>query len=142
MREKRQPPSAYFAAKALACNSCRTSKLKCDRVKPCGTCVARGIEGTCYQDTSGERNTSPRQNAKGASPTSKNIDLNLQQVTEALRSQQHTLASLASIITGNGNAESSRKSSMPWQEEVRQTLPPADSCNVLFAFYFDEVSAI
>ncbi|GBE79222.1 hypothetical protein SCP_0204190 [Sparassis crispa] len=37
------------ARKAINCEPCRTSKLKCDRNRPCSSCVLRGTTASCYQ---------------------------------------------------------------------------------------------
>ncbi|KAI0733456.1 hypothetical protein C8Q72DRAFT_754676, partial [Fomitopsis betulina] len=39
--ETRQPPPKR-ARKAINCEPCRNSKLKCDRNRPCSSCVLRG----------------------------------------------------------------------------------------------------
>ncbi|KAM0752848.1 hypothetical protein T439DRAFT_323462 [Meredithblackwellia eburnea MCA 4105] len=38
--------------KAASCNNCRSKKLRCDRVAPCSSCVAKGEESKCVWDTS------------------------------------------------------------------------------------------
>lgn len=37
--------------KAINCEPCRASKLKCDRGKPCSGCVLRGTVTACYPDS-------------------------------------------------------------------------------------------
>ncbi|KAG8842519.1 hypothetical protein FRB96_005331 [Tulasnella sp. 330] len=39
------------ARKAINCEPCRASKLKCDRGKPCSGCVLRGTVTACYPDS-------------------------------------------------------------------------------------------
>ncbi|ESK93582.1 nucleus protein [Moniliophthora roreri MCA 2997] len=39
------------ARKAINCEPCRNSKLKCDRNRPCSSCVLRGTAALCYQDS-------------------------------------------------------------------------------------------
>lgn len=35
--------------KGVACDPCRKSHVRCDRVKPaCGVCTRRGIQNKCY----------------------------------------------------------------------------------------------
>ncbi|KZT74513.1 hypothetical protein DAEQUDRAFT_720690 [Daedalea quercina L-15889] len=46
--ETRQPPTKR-ARKAINCEPCRNSKLKCDRNRPCSSCVLRGTTSQCYQ---------------------------------------------------------------------------------------------
>ncbi|KIK65721.1 hypothetical protein GYMLUDRAFT_39227 [Collybiopsis luxurians FD-317 M1] len=41
------------ARKAINCEPCRNSKLKCDRNRPCSSCVLRGTSAMCYQDGRG-----------------------------------------------------------------------------------------
>ncbi|KAH9943012.1 uncharacterized protein BXZ73DRAFT_87457 [Epithele typhae] len=43
----RPPPKR--ARKAINCEPCRNSKLKCDRNRPCSSCVLRGTTSQCYQ---------------------------------------------------------------------------------------------
>ncbi|KAF9821044.1 hypothetical protein IEO21_01021 [Rhodonia placenta] len=54
--EVRQPP-AKRARKAVNCEPCRNSKLKCDRNRPCSSCVLRGTTAQCYQ---GQDSVTPR----------------------------------------------------------------------------------
>ncbi|KAK8856474.1 Fusarisetin A cluster transcription factor fsa6 [Apiospora arundinis] len=42
-----QPPYAKRTRVLLSCGSCRTSKLKCDRLAPCSQCVRRGRPASC-----------------------------------------------------------------------------------------------
>lgn len=43
-------PPTKRARKAINCEPCRNSKLKCDRNRPCSSCVLRGTIALCYQD--------------------------------------------------------------------------------------------
>ncbi|KZV62266.1 hypothetical protein PENSPDRAFT_618134 [Peniophora sp. CONT] len=43
------PPAAKRQRKAINCEPCRASKLKCDRNRPCSSCVLRGTTSACYQ---------------------------------------------------------------------------------------------
>ncbi|KAI5116072.1 hypothetical protein M0805_002918 [Coniferiporia weirii] len=43
-------PPAKRARKAINCAPCRTSKLKCDKARPCSSCVLRGTASHCYTD--------------------------------------------------------------------------------------------
>ncbi|KAF7301596.1 hypothetical protein MIND_00725100 [Mycena indigotica] len=47
------PRPAKRARKAINCEPCRNSKLKCDRNRPCSSCVLRGTSAMCYQDGRG-----------------------------------------------------------------------------------------
>lgn len=44
------PPPFYVRTNRISCDACRKRKLRCDRVKPCSTCVKRGISEQCYQE--------------------------------------------------------------------------------------------
>ncbi|PFH52563.1 hypothetical protein AMATHDRAFT_1965 [Amanita thiersii Skay4041] len=46
-------PPTKRARKAINCEPCRNSKLKCDRNRPCSSCVLRGTSAMCYQDARG-----------------------------------------------------------------------------------------
>ncbi|KAF5393578.1 hypothetical protein D9757_000398 [Collybiopsis confluens] len=46
------------ARKAINCEPCRNSKLKCDRNRPCSSCVLRGTSAMCYQDGRGPESES------------------------------------------------------------------------------------
>ncbi|KAF8845601.1 hypothetical protein BDN67DRAFT_961186 [Paxillus ammoniavirescens] len=46
-------PPTKRARKAINCEPCRNSKLKCDRNRPCSSCVLRGTIALCYQDARG-----------------------------------------------------------------------------------------
>lgn len=43
-------PPAKRSRKAINCEPCRASKLKCDRARPCSSCVLRGTAAACYAD--------------------------------------------------------------------------------------------
>lgn len=45
-----RPPAPKRARKAINCEPCRNSKLKCDRNRPCSSCVLRGTTASCYQN--------------------------------------------------------------------------------------------
>ncbi|KAF7331761.1 hypothetical protein MKEN_00056000 [Mycena kentingensis (nom. inval.)] len=47
------PRPTKRARKAINCEPCRNSKLKCDRNRPCSSCVLRGTSASCYQDGRG-----------------------------------------------------------------------------------------
>ncbi|KAH9853869.1 hypothetical protein C2E23DRAFT_727985 [Lenzites betulinus] len=49
--DSRPPPKR--ARKAINCEPCRNSKLKCDRNRPCSSCVLRGTTALCYQGQEG-----------------------------------------------------------------------------------------
>ncbi|GJE84775.1 Zn(II)2Cys6 transcription factor [Phanerochaete sordida] len=45
-----RPTAPKRARKAINCEPCRSSKLKCDRNRPCSSCVLRGTTASCYQN--------------------------------------------------------------------------------------------
>lgn len=45
------PRPVKRSRKAINCEPCRASKLKCDRGKPCSGCVLRGTVSACYPDS-------------------------------------------------------------------------------------------
>ncbi|KAI0346994.1 hypothetical protein BDW22DRAFT_1351330 [Trametopsis cervina] len=49
-----KPPAPKRARKAINCEPCRSSKLKCDRNRPCSSCVLRGTTASCYQNHDGD----------------------------------------------------------------------------------------
>ncbi|TFK29338.1 hypothetical protein FA15DRAFT_582359 [Coprinopsis marcescibilis] len=51
-------PPTKRARKAINCEPCRNSKLKCDRNRPCSSCVLRGTSAMCYQDGRGPESSS------------------------------------------------------------------------------------
>ncbi|KDR83496.1 hypothetical protein GALMADRAFT_235669 [Galerina marginata CBS 339.88] len=52
-------PPTKRARKAINCEPCRNSKLKCDRNRPCSSCVLRGTSASCYQDARGHESSDP-----------------------------------------------------------------------------------
>ncbi|KAF9482002.1 hypothetical protein BDN70DRAFT_854145 [Pholiota conissans] len=52
-------PPTKRARKAINCEPCRNSKLKCDRNRPCSSCVLRGTSASCYQDARGQDGSDP-----------------------------------------------------------------------------------
>ncbi|KAH7930037.1 hypothetical protein BV22DRAFT_1028781 [Leucogyrophana mollusca] len=61
-------PPTKRARKAINCEPCRNSKLKCDRNRPCSSCVLRGTIALCYQDARGhESETQIRSDDSNAS---------------------------------------------------------------------------
>ncbi|KJA24617.1 hypothetical protein HYPSUDRAFT_38685 [Hypholoma sublateritium FD-334 SS-4] len=65
-------PPTKRARKAINCEPCRNSKLKCDRNRPCSSCVLRGTSASCYQDARGHDSTDPL--ARGDDPQYARID--------------------------------------------------------------------
>ncbi|KAF4968698.1 hypothetical protein FSARC_3984 [Fusarium sarcochroum] len=50
----------------VSCSTCRTSKLKCDKQHPCGTCQKRGQEDSCrFEPTSKQASSSLARSGEG-----------------------------------------------------------------------------
>ncbi|KAF8656412.1 hypothetical protein AX16_002556 [Volvariella volvacea WC 439] len=52
-------PPTKRVRKAINCEPCRNSKLKCDRNRPCSSCVLRGTSAMCYRDARGNETGEP-----------------------------------------------------------------------------------
>lgn len=50
-------PPTKRSRKAINCAPCRNSKLKCDKARPCSSCVLRGTASQCYMDEKDETST-------------------------------------------------------------------------------------
>ena len=48
------PRPTKRSRKAINCEPCRSSKLKCDRGRPCSGCVLRNTVSQCYSDAPGD----------------------------------------------------------------------------------------
>ncbi|KIY71772.1 hypothetical protein CYLTODRAFT_418491 [Cylindrobasidium torrendii FP15055 ss-10] len=59
------------ARKAINCEPCRNSKLKCDRNRPCSSCVLRGTAAQCYADG---RSGPEQQRVEEVHPTHPRVD--------------------------------------------------------------------
>ncbi|KAG1780404.1 fungal-specific transcription factor domain-containing protein [Suillus placidus] len=88
-----QRPPTKRARKAINCEPCRNSKLKCDRNRPCSSCVLRGTIALCYQDARGHEsdlNLRPDdQNASRVDP--------MQEITRL----KHSVSLLETFIIAN-----------------------------------------
>ncbi|KAG8693062.1 hypothetical protein FRC08_009345, partial [Ceratobasidium sp. 394] len=62
-----RPPKR--SRKAINCDPCRASKLKCDRGRPCSGCVLRGTTAQCYPDSTTNEHGTPAQ-SNGTDPVS------------------------------------------------------------------------
>ncbi|KAG1773830.1 hypothetical protein EDD22DRAFT_984110 [Suillus occidentalis] len=91
--EHDQRPPTKRARKAINCEPCRNSKLKCDRNRPCSSCVLRGTIALCYQDARGHEsdlNLRPDdQNASRVDP--------MQEITRL----KHSVSLLETFIIAN-----------------------------------------
>lgn len=97
-QDSARPPTKR-ARKAINCEPCRNSKLKCDRNRPCSSCVLRGTIALCYQDAraheSGIQSRSDDQNATRVDPMQEIVRL------------KHSVSLLETYIIANhrpGNA--------------------------------------
>ncbi|KAF8335413.1 uncharacterized protein EI90DRAFT_3048299 [Cantharellus anzutake] len=82
--------------KAINCEPCRASKLKCDRGRPCSGCVLRGTTAQCYPDE--ERGPPPLQDHKKEEATLSLVDVR----TEVGRIRK-SLAILESLVPREGS---------------------------------------
>ncbi|KAH7343852.1 hypothetical protein B0J17DRAFT_193228 [Rhizoctonia solani] len=57
--DSQRPPKR--SRKAINCDPCRASKLKCDRGRPCSGCVLRGTTALCYPDSGPAEHGPPAQ---------------------------------------------------------------------------------
>ncbi|KAG2159053.1 fungal-specific transcription factor domain-containing protein [Suillus bovinus] len=91
--EQDQRPPTKRARKAINCEPCRNSKLKCDRNRPCSSCVLRGTIALCYQDARGHESDlnlrSDDQNASRVDP--------MQEITRL----KHSVSLLETFIIAN-----------------------------------------
>ncbi|KAG2031542.1 hypothetical protein BDR03DRAFT_927876 [Suillus americanus] len=91
--EHDQRPPTKRARKAINCEPCRNSKLKCDRNRPCSSCVLRGTIALCYQDARGHESDlnlrSDDQNASRVDP--------MQEITRL----KHSVSLLETFIIAN-----------------------------------------
>ncbi|KAL5530271.1 hypothetical protein ACEPAF_6528 [Sanghuangporus sanghuang] len=110
--QAKQP--AKRARKAINCEPCRNSKLKCDRGRPCSSCVLRGTVMSCYQGAAND-------------PADDNRSSKIDPHHEIAHIRQ-SLASLEAYIvrSGTGPAYSSAPSS-----SVPQGPSPSDSVEKL-----------
>ncbi|KAH9950111.1 fungal-specific transcription factor domain-containing protein [Amylocystis lapponica] len=74
------PPSKR-ARKAINCEPCRASKVKCDRNRPCSSCVLRGTTAVCFQ----KQGSSPSSHiVEGEEQPSINPALELSRIRQSL----------------------------------------------------------
>ncbi|KAI0786459.1 hypothetical protein C8Q75DRAFT_771832 [Abortiporus biennis] len=67
-------PPTKRARKAINCEPCRNSKLKCDRNRPCSSCILRGTTALCYQGQDQDPNTRSDENQQNR--TDPGIEIN------------------------------------------------------------------
>ncbi|EJC98892.1 uncharacterized protein FOMMEDRAFT_113458 [Fomitiporia mediterranea MF3/22] len=103
-------PPTKRARKAINCTPCRTSKLKCDKARPCSSCVLRGTASQCYTDSKDE--TSYRRN--GIDPHN-----------EIARMRQ-SLATLEAYVVRGPSSRPAELSSASSSKD-RNTLPKRDN---------------
>ncbi|KAH7916140.1 fungal-specific transcription factor domain-containing protein [Hygrophoropsis aurantiaca] len=115
-------PPTKRARKAINCEPCRNSKLKCDRNRPCSSCVLRGTIALCYQDARGHESEmqirSDDSNASRVDP--------MQEITRL----RHSVSLLETYILANHRPGSS----VP--QHLKRSLEPPISPSSPFAFNF------
>ncbi|KAI4521084.1 hypothetical protein K525DRAFT_256953 [Schizophyllum commune Loenen D] len=79
-------PPTKRARKAINCEPCRQSKLKCDRHRPCSSCVLRGTTASCYQD------------ARGPEPEARGEDVHHINPAQEISRLRHSISLLESYI--------------------------------------------
>ncbi|PHH85356.1 hypothetical protein CDD83_545 [Cordyceps sp. RAO-2017] len=78
------PPAQKRHRIALSCEPCRTSKLKCDRLQPCGQCARKGHRDLCaYAPKPPARG--PRRSRKKAPAPAKDLSERLQRLEGMVR---------------------------------------------------------
>ncbi|KAH8992164.1 hypothetical protein EDB83DRAFT_2479129 [Lactarius deliciosus] len=91
-----QAPLTKRSRKILNCEPCRNSKLKCDRNRPCSSCVLRGHASLCYSADDKDPSTSPRGSpVASADPPSTNAV----NATSEFRKIRQSLSLLESHLT-------------------------------------------
>ncbi|KLO14791.1 hypothetical protein SCHPADRAFT_902932 [Schizopora paradoxa] len=104
-------PPPKRSRKAINCEPCRASKLKCDKARPCSSCVLRGTASACYVNGNGRDN-----GPSGIDPHN-----------EIARMRQSIASLEALFIRGNFNAQESsstapqtRSGSTPLDSNIKQ----------------------
>ncbi|KAG8796793.1 hypothetical protein FRC12_000043 [Ceratobasidium sp. 428] len=138
-----RPPKR--SRKAINCDPCRASKLKCDRGRPCSGCVLRGTTAQCYPDSTSNEHSTPAHISSVDT-----VDLHtgdpyaeiarMRQSLAALEAQlarhgitppgnsNSSLVPAASVSNGggtNGHISPSQISSTPTNEGESTSSPPA-----------------
>ncbi|KAL5636973.1 hypothetical protein ACGC1H_000823 [Rhizoctonia solani] len=95
--DSQRPPKR--SRKAINCDPCRASKLKCDRGRPCSGCVLRGTTALCYPDSGPAEHGLPAQINGPDIPTDSHT--NGDPYAEIARMRQ-SLAALEGLLARNG----------------------------------------
>ncbi|KAF8760303.1 Nop protein [Rhizoctonia solani] len=96
--DSQRPPKR--SRKAINCDPCRASKLKCDRGRPCSGCVLRGTTALCYPDSGPAEHGQPAQ-MNGNEAVHDNHAGTGDPYAEIARMRQ-SLATLESLLTRHG----------------------------------------
>ncbi|KAG9034065.1 hypothetical protein FRB95_013834 [Tulasnella sp. JGI-2019a] len=96
--------------KAINCEPCRSSKLKCDRGKPCSGCVLRGTVSSCYPDSQSTQTDDPNDTIDEYLPNPR-VDprAELTRIRNSLLVLEQTIARSAGISPGDTYGGSARR---------------------------------
>ena len=136
--------------RAINCEPCRQSKLKCDRNRPCSSCVLRDTTQNCFQD-----NPSPQSTGSTA------IDplLELSSLKHSIRQLEEYLFPTptnpsSGLYVGPTStlthlAHSTKKPTLeppahnpapptnPYDQDILDLLPPLSTIDTIIAYHFD-----
>ena len=137
--------------RAINCEPCRQSKLKCDRNRPCSSCVLRDTTQNCFQDNPPLQSTS--------STTAIDPLLELSSLKHSIRQLEEYLfptpanpsSGLYSGPTSTAThlANSSKKPTLeppaqnpppptnPYDQDILDLLPPLSAIDTVIAYHFD-----
>jgi hypothetical protein len=137
MKDKVRTTLSSPYTKKLACGNCRRSKLKCDRVKPCTSCNLRGLQDQCYQSSQVEGTDQDVSRVDQTHIGESLSSPSLAQVNATLQGQHKAVSSLLSLVNESKLLSSSEERT--WQDDVAQSLPSPQDCNVLLNFCYQNV---
>jgi len=84
------------SSRAISCEPCRKRKLKCDRVRPCSSCVSRHEEDQCTWE-------------EGTRPLSSSLQLDSADVLERIEALESSIQSLNSFLRETAQSASSNE---------------------------------
>ncbi|KIJ70407.1 hypothetical protein HYDPIDRAFT_23518 [Hydnomerulius pinastri MD-312] len=108
-------PPTKRARKAINCEPCRNSKLKCDRNRPCSSCVLRGTIALCYQDARGHES---ELHMRGDDQNASRVDP-MQEITRL----KHSVSLLETYILANHRPGSTLPPHLKRTQEIPPTSP-------------------
>ncbi|KAI0059896.1 hypothetical protein BV25DRAFT_1993355 [Artomyces pyxidatus] len=118
-------PSNKRTRKILNCEPCRSSKLKCDRNRPCSSCVLRGHASLCYSvDDKDNASTSPSENQPSAPPEPVTSTVNTNSEFRKIRQSLSLLESHVSHLQSSTQSETSSNSTETRAQRVDRKPPP------------------